>query len=136
MKPKCSLPCSNSLPLVPVLSARSIHSMPSYPTTHRFPPPKLCMYVYLSSSSIHTVCPTYHILLDLTTLLISDKDKSEVPHYTLISILLLNTTISIVLNDYGYPYASCTHTLNTEHCLTNYIKISIKTNKYVTWKDK
>ena len=50
--------------------------------------------------SIHTTCPTHHILLDLTTLIISDKQKSEAPHYALFSILRLNTTISIIPKDY------------------------------------
>jgi len=78
--------------------------------------------------SIHSTCPTHHILLDLITLLISDRNKSEAPYYALFSILLLNTTISIVLKDYSYPYASCTHTFNKAHYLTNYIKNTIKIN--------
>jgi hypothetical protein len=83
--------------------------------------------------SINTTCSTYHILLDLTTLLISDKGKSEAPDYALSSILLLNSTISTVLKDYGDLYTPCTHTFNTAHYLTNYITTSIKTNTLVCY---
>ena len=83
--------------------------------------------------SIHTTCPTNQFLFDLTTLLVSDKDKPEAPDYALFSILLSNTTISIVLKDYDYPYASCTHTFNTAHYLINHITISTKTNTLVRY---
>lgn len=80
--------------------------------------------------STHTTCPTHHILIDLPILIISDMDKLEAPHYALFPILLLNTTITNILKDYRYLYMSCTHTFNTAHYLTNYIKISIRTSTY------
>ena len=144
MKPKGSLPCAQQPATCPCAQPNKSNQCPPNrsppPTTHsfskwstslRFPHQNSACTSHLLNT--HHTCPTYHILLDLTTLLISDKDKSEAPDYALFSILLLNCTISIVLKDYGYPYASCTQTFNTAHYLTNYITISRKTNTPVCY---